>query len=165
MAPQSTKNSSSRSNTNYIAKNKLHRVQQRKPNLAYMLYKHREELRKSKPNFMFKAYSKLQLTHELITKTVQNPNASSPDDAYSICRGNVFKNKLKQQIARAKCYHKEKYQKQIKQLLKQYLPKQTQQKQRQSPHQHQMQPLTVQQNSNDASNFSDKVNKLKRKLF
>lgn len=164
------------------ANNKLHQVQQSNSDISCMLFLHREELRKKKPSFMSKAYTRLQLTHGLITKTVRNVAKFSRDDLDNIKREIVFKNKLRKQISRVKHYRAEKHQKQLKQQHEKYLLQQQQkplllplQEQKQTfPIQQQNQPLPIQQeqqhlplqqNPSETTEFSAKVNKLRRRLF
>ncbi|XP_046808709.1 uncharacterized protein LOC111687570 [Lucilia cuprina] len=90
-------------------------LQQPQLGVSYMLYLHREELRKRKSSCMRISRTKFQLTHELITKTVKNIHKCSPDDLQILSRETIFKKNLRRQIARMK-YHQllqnAKYQKQ-----------------------------------------------------
>lgn len=158
MAPVAAHNNINRGN----AKDKLHQVQQSHSDISFMLYLHREELRKRKPNFMRKACIKLQLTNELITKNARNADKCSTDDLHSISRQTIFKNKLRRQIARFKYYHAEKDQKQLRQQLKQHLPQKKQQELKQHLPQEQQQ---TQQNRNEEKEMPAELNKIRRKLF
>ena len=156
MAPVAAKKNIKTGNVNMNAKDKLHQVQQSNSNISLMLYLHREELRKRKPNLLRKAYMKLQLTHELITKTVRDADKCTSEDLHNINRETVYKNKLRLKINRVKQYHAEKDQKHLRQQLKQHFPQEKQQTQ---------QLLPVQQNRNEEKTMSAKVNKIRRKLF
>lgn len=162
MAPVAANNNINRGN----AKDKLHQVQQSNSDISFMLYLHREELRKRKPNFMRKACIKLQLTDQLITKTARNADKCSADDLDNMSRETIFKNKLRRHIARVKYYHAEKDQKQLRQQLKQHLPQEKQQTQKLKQHLPQdQQLLPAQQNRNEEKAMPAELNKIRRKLF
>lgn len=109
--------------------------QQQQPGFSYILYLHREELRKRKASFMRISSTKFQLTHELITKTVQNIHKCSSDDLQILSRETIFKKNLRRQIARMKYhqlmqmakYHKEQNNKFHQQQQTYLLPTQHQQ--------------------------------------
>lgn len=126
-----------------------HQQQQQQPGFSYILYLHREELRKRKSSFMRISRTKFQLTHELITKTVKNIHKCSPDDLQILSRETIFKKNLRRQIARMKHHQlmqmakyqkqqSDKFQQQV-QLLEQPQHHSLPQQQRQYHHQQQQQ--------------------------
>ncbi|XP_058987300.1 uncharacterized protein LOC131806708 [Musca domestica] len=99
MAPKITNaNISSPSFSGKIKKPTSPRKQQ--SNLSYILYLHCEELRQRRMSMMRVSQTKLMLTHELITNTIQNIDKCSAEDLQSLSRETVFKNNLHRHIAR-----------------------------------------------------------------
>ncbi|KAM7356304.1 uncharacterized protein ACRADG_002108 [Cochliomyia hominivorax] len=97
-----TKGKSATNSMNKLQAQLQQQQQQQQPGFSYILYLHREELRKRKSSFMRISHTKFQLTHELITKTVRNIHKCSPDDLQILSRETIFKKNLRRQIARMK---------------------------------------------------------------
>lgn len=98
MAPILTKSNSTKSHLNKIQPPpRLH--------VSYMLYLHRQELKKKNTVFIRKACTKLQLTQELITNTVKNVHKCTPNDLQILSRETIFKKNLARQIASMKYLH------------------------------------------------------------
>lgn len=68
------------------------------PTSAYVLFLHREELRRQKTHSARAAVTKIQLTSELIAKTKQNINRCSFEDLEILARETVFRKNLQRHL-------------------------------------------------------------------
>lgn len=135
--------SSSSSNISNTATATNHHFQPQEPPISYILYLHREELRKRKASCMRISRTKFQLTHELITKTVKNIHKCSADDLQILSRETIFKKNLRRQIARMRHFQ---YMQMIKHQQQQNEKFQKQQRPQEHYHpHHQMEGVYVMQ--------------------
>lgn len=70
--------------------------------ISYMLFLYREELRRFNARFLKLSTMKIDITQELISKTVQNIAQCSVEDLEYLSREMVFKRKLRNQVQRMK---------------------------------------------------------------
>ncbi|XP_034483332.1 probable serine/threonine-protein kinase pkgA [Drosophila innubila] len=68
------------------------------PTSAYVLYLHREELRRHKTQSTRASVTKIQLTSELIARTKQNINRCSNEDLEILARETLFRKNLQRHL-------------------------------------------------------------------
>lgn len=73
-----------------------------KPTVSYQIYLYREELSRRNARQLRLSRTKIEITDELISRTVKNIKTCSMDDLKAVNRELVFKRKLSKNVSKLK---------------------------------------------------------------